>query len=36
MPDPIDIEITESRPGLRLDRYLADAFRHLTGSVPAN
>ena len=26
MPEPIDIEITESRPGLRLDRYLAERF----------
>lgn len=24
MPEPIDIEVTESRPGVRLDRYLAD------------
>jgi predicted rRNA methylase YqxC with S4 and FtsJ domains len=26
MPEPIDIEITESRPGVRLDRYLAERF----------
>lgn len=26
MPDPIDFEVTESRPGVRLDRYLADRF----------
>lgn len=26
MPEPIDIEITESRPGLRLDRWLAERF----------
>ena len=26
MPEPIDIEVTESRPGVRLDRYLADRF----------
>lgn len=26
MPEPIDIEISESRPGLRLDRWLAERF----------